>query len=408
MQGLKAFKLRVYAQQFIGDCMPIYPLYALMFSQRSGLDNSEISLLFLSWVVFAMLAEVPTGIIADKFSRKGALVYSYLLQAVAFLTWLAFPTFWGYVIGFLIWAVGYAFSSGTFQAYLYEELKAHGDTKSFNKVYMRSQSIKLIGMVVAYTLAWFLGSSNYTLLLCLSAAGSLLAAGVVVSFPYKSKRQKGVNEVADMRPSILKKAFTEIKGSKKALAYMIALGVLTSIVGTIEEYTPLFYSEIGFSSDVIPLLLAGGLILSSILGWFAHRLARMHFATVACFVAIAGIIMFAGTFNQLGGLLAMLIFMRLIMLAQMLFGASLQHTIQDEQRATIGSLASFGGQILSIGLLGAGALLFATLSDMATYRVLALVFVGLGFGLVVLGSLKKLKVDVPIEDEVIPQLNRTL
>lgn len=408
MQTLQAFKFRVYAQQFIGDCMPIYPLYALMFSQRSGLDNSEISLLFLSWVIFAMLAEVPTGIIADKFSRKGALIYSYVLQGIAFLTWLAFPTFWGYATGFLIWAVGYAFSSGTFQAYLYEELKANGDTKSFNKVYTRSQSIKLVGMVVAYTLAWFLGSSNYALLLCLSAAGSFVAAGIVLSFPYRSKRQKAVDETVETQLSILKKAFTEIKESKKALAYMVALGVLTSIVGTMEEYTPLFYSEIGFNNDVIPLLLAGGLILSSILGWFAHHLTRMRFVTVACFVVVAGIIMFVGTFSQLGGLIAMLVFMRLIMLAQMLFGASLQHVIQDEQRATIGSLASFGGQILSIGLLGSCSLLFATISDMPTYRVLAMIFVGLGLGLAILGSLKKLKVDTPAKNEIVPELNHPL
>ncbi len=408
MQRLQHFKLRLYAQQFFGDCMPIYPLYALMFSQRTGLGTADISLLFLCWVIFAMIAEIPTGIIADKFSRKVALVSSHVLQALAFAVWLAFPSFLGYACGFFIWAIGYAFSSGTFQAYLYEELKAHDDAASFNKVFARSQSIKLVGMVAAYSLAWYLGASNFTLLLSLSIITSLITAGVTMSFSYKSKRKHDTAQDGS-QTGFLKNAYFELRGSKKALTYMIALGILTSIVGVMEEYTPLFYSELGFSNDLVPVLLATGLILSSLVGWFAHRLERMRFTTVALFVVIAGSVMFIGTFSELAGFIAILVFMRLIMLVQTLFGASLQHVIQDRQRATIGSMASFAGQTLSIILLGVSSLLFAATSNMFTYRTLAIIFIALGVGLVVMGRIQKLKTDIPAKDElVITSSARTL
>ena len=392
------FKLLVYAQQFIGECMPIYPLYALMFSERSGLNNSEIGLLFLGWVIIAMVAEVPTGIIADKFSRKSALVYSYLLQGSAFLIWLAFPSFLGYALGFLAWGIGYAFSSGTFQAYLYEELKAQGQTTSFSKIFARSQSLKLIGMVVAYIAASIIGAKNYAVVLVLSSLGSFIAAGITCLFPYKSKRNRAENS-AESHITMLRSAVKEVRGNKTALAYVIALGVLMGMAGTMEEYTPLFYSNIGFSTETVPLILAAGLILSSLFGWYAHHLEHVRFATVASFVIVAGVVFFIGTYGQFVGLFGALIFMRLTMLAQTLFGASLQHTIQDGQRATIGSLASFGGEVMSLGFIGIATILFTMLGNIMTYRILAIIFIGLGIILVILGKARHLRVDAPTAND---------
>lgn len=397
-----SFKALVYVQQFFGDCMPIYPLYALMFSEQGGLDNSEISLLFLGWVVFAMLAEVPTGIIADKFSRKMALIYSYLLQGSAFMAWLVFPNFWGYLAGFLLWGIGYAFSSGTFQAYLYEELRAHGHASSFNRVFARSQSLKLVGMVVAYTLASAVGARHYTAALLLSTGFSVLAAGLICFFPYKSRRARASDAEVQTHWSILRAAGYEVRKSKKISAIVIALGVLLGIIGTMEEFTPLFYSHSGFSAEVIPLILAAGLLLSSLVGWFAHRLERLRFTTVASLLVVAGAVFFAATFGKLIGLFGVLLFMRLIMLAQTLFAASLQHTIDDERRATISSLAAFAGEVLSLITLGIASVLFAALDDTATYRILALGFVALGLLLMALGrtkglrAIKTLSKDVPV------------
>ncbi|HYG83933.1 MAG TPA: MFS transporter [Verrucomicrobiae bacterium] len=396
------FKSLIYIQQFLGDCMPIYPLYALMFAQQGGLDNTAISYLFIIWVLIAMVAEVPTGIIADRMSRKQALMYSYLLQAAAFLVWLAVPSFGGYAAGFVLWGIGYAFSSGTFQAYLYEELKAQGDKILFNKVFARSQSLKLAGMMLAYATAPLLGATNYTLLLWLSAGISFITLGVTFLLPYKSKRVKHASQPVEPFFQTLSQATKDIKHNKQALIYVIALGILTGIIGTMEEYTPLFYSNIGVPIDAIPLWLAAGLVLSSLVGWFAHRLSGLRFVTVALFVVGASAVLFAGTTYQLIGPVAMLIFMRIIMLAQTLFGASMQHVIQDNRRATIGSLASFSGQVVSLGIFGVAIILFNNFSQTTTYQILAVGFVALGLLLVVMGGTRHLRVTPPRDGEALP------
>ncbi|MGZ4582365.1 MAG: MFS transporter, partial [Blastococcus sp.] len=63
--------------------MPYYPLYALLFL-GSGLSDGAISGLFALWSITGFVAEVPTGALADRWSRRGALVLAGVLQAAAF------------------------------------------------------------------------------------------------------------------------------------------------------------------------------------------------------------------------------------------------------------------------------------------------------------------------------------
>lgn len=45
---------------------------------------------------------------------------------VRFLLWFLFPGFWGFLIGLVRWGVKTALVSGTFEALLFDELKAQG------------------------------------------------------------------------------------------------------------------------------------------------------------------------------------------------------------------------------------------------------------------------------------------
>lgn len=128
-----------------------------MFSERSGLTTPQISVLFAWWILVALVSELPTGTLADKFSRRAVVGWSEVLQAVAFFVWIIAPSFIGYAVGFLFWGVSYALNSGAFQAYVYDELNGIGKSSYFTKIYSRSQSMTFIGMLVAYGAASILG-----------------------------------------------------------------------------------------------------------------------------------------------------------------------------------------------------------------------------------------------------------
>src|SRR3954447_14846479 len=82
----------------LSELVPYYPLYALLFLD-TGLSEAQISFLFALWSITAFLAEVPTGALADRWSRRGSLVLAGGLQAVAFVVWTAAPGFAAFAIG---------------------------------------------------------------------------------------------------------------------------------------------------------------------------------------------------------------------------------------------------------------------------------------------------------------------
>jgi MFS family permease len=91
----------------------LYPVYTLLFSD-SGLSVWQISSLFVLWSVANILFEVPSGAFADATSRRRLLVVGPLLTAVAFGLWVASPSYTVFALGFLLWGLKTALTSGAF------------------------------------------------------------------------------------------------------------------------------------------------------------------------------------------------------------------------------------------------------------------------------------------------------
>ena len=51
----------------LSELVPLYPLYALLFLD-TGLSGAQISLLFAIWSITSFVAEIPAGVLADRWS----------------------------------------------------------------------------------------------------------------------------------------------------------------------------------------------------------------------------------------------------------------------------------------------------------------------------------------------------
>ncbi len=348
-----------------------------MFADRSGLSTTQISALFAWWVLVALVAEVPTGVLADRWSRRLAIVAESALQAVTFGVWLLMPSISGYALGFLLWGVGYAFGSGAFQAYVYEQMRDGNRTEDFTRVLSRSRSMQLLAMFLAYLAAAVLAPHGFGGILGLSLMFSALAAVLALMLPAEHRRRPPSGEHGHLQ--VLRAAVSHVRRHRSVGAFVVAPGVLVGIVGSLEEYVPLFYRHIGFALSAIPLLLMVGLLLSTILGWYAHLLTRLAFATLALLVVMAGVVLLAGTAaSRTGALLAMLTFMPLVQLVQTLYEARMHGALDDDTRATVGSLASMGGETVALVVLSMFTGVSAAAGDTWAYRGAALLVIGGG------------------------------
>src|SRR3954469_2991987 len=88
--------------RFLDAFVLIGPFYTLMFAER-GLTPAEIGIVLASWSLTGLALEVPCGVLADRVSRRWLLAAAQLSRTLGFGVWLAFPGFWGFLAGFMLW-----------------------------------------------------------------------------------------------------------------------------------------------------------------------------------------------------------------------------------------------------------------------------------------------------------------
>jgi MFS family permease len=112
-----------YLQRFFIHFIFFWSVDKIFFSQR-GASTFEISLLVGLWGAFALIFEVPSGVIADRWSRKKMIVLAAFAHSTAYLTWIFSHNFLGFLIGYLLRGLGGVLESGTVDAFFYDHLKA--------------------------------------------------------------------------------------------------------------------------------------------------------------------------------------------------------------------------------------------------------------------------------------------
>ncbi|MET0779443.1 MAG: MFS transporter [Candidatus Saccharimonadales bacterium] len=347
-------------QSFVSNALVIYPLYAIMFTERGGLSVGDVSVLFAIWTAAALVFELPTGLIADRYPRKHVLIIGELVNAGAFLVWLFLPTFFGYAIGFVLWGAAYALKSGAYQALVYDELASGGRSNEYTKTMSRIKAAEFSGMLLAFVSASLLSINgvNYGLLLIVSVVTGVISAGLLLLLPDVRNRQ--TDAIIESQPKLLKRALKTVVRNPRIRIITAWLAVVAGFIGWYEEYTPLFDSTAGIATKYIPLVISVVLVLNILASLIAPRFEKGGMRSKAALILGAGLIV---VFSTLGWWLPVIITLAhggliLLRVLRILLDAELQHAADGSVRATLGSIAGLLSYPLTIGV----ALGFALLS----------------------------------------------
>ena len=157
-----------------------YPVFTVLFLDF-GLSLEQFALLNAVWALTIVLAEVPSGALADLLGRKRLLVTTSLLM-IAEMCLLAFVplgnsswVFAAFLVNRVLSGLAEALASGADEALAYDTLVAHGRAAEWPRVLelqMRAQN-------VAYIFAMTLGAAVYDPGLVNRALGWLGFAGGV-------------------------------------------------------------------------------------------------------------------------------------------------------------------------------------------------------------------------------------
>lgn len=143
----------------------------------AGLTPLQLVLVGTILEISAFAFEVPTGVVADVYSRRLSIIIGYMLMGLGFIVEGFFPFFLPILGAQLIWGLGYTFTSGATQAWITDEI----GEESANKLFLRATQFGLFASLIGMGLAIPVGAKNVALPIRLGGLGVMLI-GVVLAF----------------------------------------------------------------------------------------------------------------------------------------------------------------------------------------------------------------------------------
>ncbi|MFI9815418.1 MFS transporter [Saccharothrix variisporea] len=323
--------------------MPVYPLYALLFAD-TGLSDGQISLLFAIWSTVAVVAEVPFGALADRFSRRWSLVAAGVLQACGYALWTAAPGFWAFAAGFVLWGLGGALVSGALEALIHDGLAAVGAADAFGLVLGRVTAVGLLAQIPAALIATALFTTGgYPLVGWVSVATCLGAALVATRLP-ETPRGEPESWLATLRAGLAESA--AVPAVRRVV---VAVAALTGI-DALEEYFPLMAQDwhvptawVPVAVLVIPLAGAAGAALGG-----AGRRPGGAWRSPALLLALSALLLAAaGYLRHPAGLALVAVSYGFYRLVLVVAETRLQERITGPARATVTSVAGLGSEAVA-------------------------------------------------------------
>ncbi|HEX7761156.1 MAG TPA: MFS transporter [Caulobacteraceae bacterium] len=366
---MSAFLARIYAFKFFDAFVLIAPLYTVMFVD-AGLTPVQISAVLTAWSVTTFLLQAPSGLVADRFPRKWVLAGAQVARAAGFVSWWIDPHFWGFLIGLLLWGVKSAFTSGTFEALLYDELKAEDRAGEYPKMIGRARAVQAVATLSASLGAAGAVRFGYSAALAVSLIGSLACFFVAALLPAapKALEVEGLTYLAHLRSAVVEAV------RQPMLLTILAFSALVLALGqALSEFWPIFGAKTGLTRSAIALFVGAQSILEALANTLAHRVFRrsrrwFYSAMAGC----GGLLVLAAAVFQPWSMVLLIVYSGVMKLVDTVFEGRLQQAVSSGNRATVGSMKTLAAQVGVTSLY----LTFGPIAQATSYRV---AFMAAGF-----------------------------
>lgn len=285
----------------------------------------------------AMLLEVPTGALADYWSRKRMLTIAPLIKALCFITWFfASGNFYLYALGFAFWALGSSLVSGTTEAILYDSVVYADKKEEFEKVLGRKKFYFNVALAISTISGGFIASYNLDWAIIFSVVPLILSAffALLLSEVPKIETTGEIHYLEYIRI-----AFNEIK-SNRVLLYLSIYLLAISIFSDLEEFDQLYYklAELPiFAFGIVGFLWSSSNAVGAL---YAHKLKKLS-SIFYLLPFISGILLvFVAKYPSVPMIGLLLASYFITTPLRVLMEGKIQHNIASISRATVTSVSN--------------------------------------------------------------------
>ena len=347
----RRFEFGYLAYRFVRELAPIYATYAILIVDY-GVSPLELSILLSSWSASAFVFELPSGVLADRLSRRWLLMSACLFKSACFFVWILYPTFWGFLCGFVLWGLESATRSGAEEALVYEAVQRESTGSDFERVFGRGAAAGSLGTGLAFLAGGYLvDSMGFDLVLVISVVSPLLGALLVWTWPDAGNAQRRRARLSFAQT--LADGIGSVLGSRYLLAIVAMAVLFTPIWGGVDEFLGVFLLEkTSVSITFVGIVYAAATGANVVAVVAAHRLVGGGLRRVSRVYGLATMMLFGSVFlpGPLGAL-PLVISLGLNGLASILLDGLLQRAADDATRATTASVKGLLQAIAGVGVL---------------------------------------------------------
>jgi MFS family permease len=255
-----------------GLALPFFWLPILYFylTQIKGFSPVQTTFLLALQEFLLIFLELPTGVVADKVSRKFSITLGYLITSIPFALFPWVHSFEIFILLFGVKAVGKALVSGADTALLYDSLLDLGRTSEYKQIVTKAGAWTMGVAAVAMVLGGWLGQHslyNWALWLPLplQVLGAVAAAALVE--PETSKKAQILQE-----SNYLKHVWAAAKlvmTQQGVLALALIFAILEGTGVNLKWYYPAIFEHFGMGLLLTGVVMAGlyfGRTLTGIIG----------------------------------------------------------------------------------------------------------------------------------------------
>ena len=162
------------ASKFIGSLFATVQM--VYFASRVTRDPFQLVMIWTVFQISVLLFEIPTGVVADVYSRRWSVILGFLVMGIGNLIVGGFPLYVWVLFGMAILGVADSFLSGALDAWIADEI---GENR-VGAVYLRGSQISQIAILAGIPVSTALGTIELNLPLILSGIFYLLLGIVLI------------------------------------------------------------------------------------------------------------------------------------------------------------------------------------------------------------------------------------
>ncbi|WP_328419447.1 MFS transporter [Streptomyces sp. NBC_00443] len=352
----------------------------VLFLYERGFSAGQVALLQTLIYLVSGLAELPTGVIADRIGRRASIVIGQVLIAGCLLGQVTSSNYWVFLALFMGQGVGMACVSGSDTALLYDLLVRRGATAGYVKIKSRFTMLGTVTSGVAIVLGGQLQQFSWGIVYLGSASCLVLAVVVLMSRVPEIRGADAVDEqdgAEKHRDATAWRAMLRV-ATPALVTLVVVSGLMHATLTPYIIFTQKTLSDQGAGTALVSVVISAGFFVGGLVPLLSDRANRrigyrivipVSLVTLAVALGLSGLGLVWVT------IAAFLVLVGIPEITAVLVDNVLNEAVPSRHRASLLSMIAFVESVL----IGTGYLVLGTLMDglgssvgMATYAAVPL------------------------------------